>query len=257
MPVRLTVPVLVLMALSGCASDGFPAGLALRDASASRGLMAGLLRPDANLKQVEESRALSKVRLARGDVVVAPPSGYCVDPASLGNTPRSSFALIGSCQALNESASGQAVPPVVMTVTVGARGAQTLPDATSLADQKGAAVLGNVSADQAVVTHLSKGGDVHLSGGDPRHWRGAAEINGRLVGVALYAPQGADAAGQAGGAIVAGLLASIKAESPAGRPLVQARANMRAPTEDSAGDARPTPRIASEFRRVWSRLTAP
>lgn len=242
-----------LTGLSGCTDGSFPGGLSLREAPAQRGFLAGLLTPGSTVKEADQSRALARVRLARGDVVVTAPDGYCIDPTNLGNTARSSFALIASCQVLNESTAGRAVVPLVMTVTVGPRGADTLPGAADLAHSLQTDLLDSNQASDHVLAHLATGGDARMAGGDPRHWRGALQVNGHLVGLALYAPRGSDAAGSGGGPILLDLVTSISDDSPARAPLVQARAQ----TQPSPDRSQTAPRIGQDLRRVWARLTAP
>lgn len=249
----IAVFVVGLTGLSGCSDGSFPGGLSLREAPAQRGFLAGLLTPEATVKEADQSRALARVRLARGDVVVTSPDGYCIDPTSLGNSARSSFALIASCEILNESTAGRDVAPLVMTVTVGPRGTDTLPGAADLAQSVEAGLLASGQGDRHVLAHLATGGDARMAGGDPRHWRGAMQVNGHLVGLALYAPRGSDAADSGGGPILSDLIGRIATDSPQRAPLVQARVQ----AEQAQTTDRPLPRIGQDLRRVWARLTAP
>ncbi|MCA8878826.1 MAG: hypothetical protein KDA73_02495 [Rhodobacteraceae bacterium] len=45
-------------------------------------------------------RAIRAVRVAQNDVIIAGPSGYCVDPATAQDTKSGAFVLLGSCAAL-------------------------------------------------------------------------------------------------------------------------------------------------------------
>lgn len=143
---------------------------------------------------------LAKAVLANGAVTVAGPEGYCLDPATLSRGPSSDFALIASCWALSGGKVGFWVEPVVVTVAVGPPGSETdLPTPEGIASTAGAGLLMQGSERGLMTANLDRGGEGKLEGGDPRHWRGAFALNGRLVMLALYAPQGSEYTGLSGG----------------------------------------------------------
>ena len=153
---------------------------------------------------------LAKANLAGTDVVVAGPEGYCLDPKTVQSRPGRGFALIASCRILSGGAVGAWAEPVLITVTVGPKGAEgDLPGPAAIAQAAGAALLGGESSDGFVAANLDRGGDSLLKGGDKRYWRGAFVLNGRLVGLALYAPKDSSYATQQGGAMLASVRAQI------------------------------------------------
>ncbi len=157
---------------------------------------------------------LAQVALVGGDVVVRGPAGYCIDPTTVRQQAQRGFALIASCRILSGGKTGDPVPPVLTTVTAGplADGAD-LPSPAALAASADAPLLGGETAADFVAAHVGAGGDSLLSGGDKRHWRAAFRQNGRLVGLALYAPKGSPLAGADGAAMLSEVRASIAAAS--------------------------------------------
>ena len=241
----------VFLVLAGCGGGGHPAGLALREAPEGRGFLSSLI-PGSRQPDISETRALAKARLARGDIVLSGPDGYCVDAESLRSTAGNSFALIASCATLTENPAAPAVQPLLFTVTIGPRSAQVLPDASALAAAVGSTPMTSTEDGGVVIVHLATGGDVRLPEGDARHWRGVARVNNRLVGIALYAPRGAAAAGAAGGPLVAEVLARVLRDSPAATPIAPVASS--APDEQAPTAAVSKP-LAGGLGAVWSRLT--
>lgn len=175
---------------------------------------------------------LARIRLAGGDIVVDPPSGYCIDPTTAQSRGQRGFALVASCRILSGGAVGRAVPPLVATVAVGPRGsADDLPTPGALASAAGSDVLGGARDAELVVAHLATGGDAGLKGGDDRYWRGAFIHAGRLVGLALYAPKGSALAGEDGAAMLQRIRAGIVARSDA----AQSAAGTRAKPDKAGG----------------------
>ncbi|MBN9889950.1 dihydroxy-acid dehydratase [Pelagibaca abyssi] len=153
--------------------------------------------------------------MARGEVVVAGPEGYCVDPVTLGNRPGRGFAVIASCHILSGGKTGNFVEPMMMTVTVGPRqDAVLLPAPSVLAVQAGQELIGGETRDGLVMAQLGGGGTDVLDDGDPRYWRGAFVQNGHLIGLALYAPQDSFLAGSDGAGMLRAVQQRIAALSP-------------------------------------------
>jgi len=157
---------------------------------------------------------LRQVSFFGGDVVVAGPRGYCIDPDSVRRGAGGGFALLTSC--FRMSGQGDPVAPVVMTVSVSPRRLPaSQPSAAELtAVHAPARQLEGRDGDGITLVHLDRGGDAALPGGDPRHWRAAMVINNHLLGLALYAPEGQDAAGSGGQAILLQLAETLRANSP-------------------------------------------
>lgn len=165
----------------------------------------------------QQTVPLRAARLAEGSVVVAAPEGYCIDPASFRDRAGGAFALLASCRILSGGTDGFSVPPVIMTVTIGPAGtAQSDPSAGTLAIAVG---LGNVArkSDEGglAVVQIAEGGDKVFNGADPSYWRGAMQLNTRLVGLALYAPEGSDYAGRDGADLLRRFASRLRAQNPA------------------------------------------
>lgn len=164
-----------------------------------------------------DAKPLAKVNLAGGDVVVSGPEGYCIDPETRRTGAARGFAALASCRILTGGEAGPWVEPVLMTVTAGPRGTgEALPAPEALAALIGAPLLEGETRDGLVLAHLGEGGAEMLAGGDPRHWRGVFLQNGRMVGLALYAPKDSPMSGTAGAGLLHRLKARIDAQSTRG-----------------------------------------
>lgn len=157
---------------------------------------------------------MREARVFGGAVRVAGPDGYCIDRKSLRRAPSGGFVLLASCRSLGD-ASAPAVAPVAMTVSVLPPEAGLAPPraadlAASLAPRK---ILAQHEGDGVALVWLADGGDTGLPGGDPAHWRGAMAVNGHLLGLALYAPEGSAMAGSGGQRLMRLLAARINARS--------------------------------------------
>lgn len=146
---------------------------------------------------------LARVNLAGGDVVVAGPDGYCIDPSTRRSAPERGFALIASCHILSGGKVGRPVVPMLVTVTVGPRGDGTdLPSPKAIAQAANAVLLDGKASPDQVTAHLASGGDDMFDGSDPRYWRAAFLQGNRMVGLALYAPRGSALAGEQGATMI-------------------------------------------------------
>ncbi len=160
--------------------------------------------------------ALTDARLAGGEILVSGPPGYCIDPASLRADTAGGFALLASCAALGSEGPSAGLP-AVMTVTV----SRPVPgqDAPTLADLQAtvapANVLDTVETDTLVMVQLDQGGEAAFDGSDARYWRGMKRVGARIVGLALYAPEGGSLAESGGSDLMARLAAGIRPAAPA------------------------------------------
>ncbi|MFW2544567.1 dihydroxy-acid dehydratase [Primorskyibacter sp. 2E107] len=189
---------------------------------------------------------LTRAVLADGTVTVSGPEGYCIDPRTLSRGAARNFALIASCQALSEGASGFWVEPVLVTVTVGRAGAGSdLPSAEGFAQTEGARLLASGTTGGLLTANLDRGGEDRLDGGDPRHWRGAFVLNGRLVMLALYAPQGSEYAAARGGR----MLSQVKDQITA---LSAARTDPVVPQAPAAAATQPPKKPGGLFGRLFN-----
>lgn len=226
-----------LCALTACSGAPVPDSKpdAPRSDPAGRGMLSGLFKPadpkeagGATPERTARPRLpapLARAAIAGGDVVVAGPDGYCVDPTTLQSRAERGFAIIASCSILSNGRLGDAVPAMLVSVTVGPRGdTGDLPRPREIAAAADAPLLAGEALPGFVVAHLAQGGRALLPDGDDRYWRGAFVLGDRLVGLALYAPEGSTLAGQGGGEVLARVRARIVSESSrTARPLVQAK----------------------------------
>ncbi|WP_101068379.1 hypothetical protein [Roseovarius salinarum] len=178
------------------------------------GQVFGFLRPDATSQEARQ-QAPRRVSFFDGDVVAAAPRGYCVAPDSVERGREGGFAILAKC----ENLTGQPGPPVdavVMTVSVlPARAEVTQPRAATLGrSMSPVRVLDEFDRDGLAVVHLASGGHEVLPEGDPRYWRGAMVVNGHLTGLAVYAPEGSDAAGDKGRRLILSLGRHLRNASP-------------------------------------------
>ncbi|MFC4730831.1 dihydroxy-acid dehydratase [Salipiger abyssi] len=207
---------IALVSLAGCVQA--PSGADTPDEAgepATGGFFATLF-PTGAAAAPERPTPLAQTEMARGEVVVAGPEGYCVDPVTLGNRPGRGFAVIASCHILSGGKTGNFVEPMMMTVTVGPRQQTVVPPAPSvLAVQAGQELVGGEVRDGLVMAQLGGGGTDVLDDGDPRYWRGAFVQNGHLIGLALYAPQGSFLAGPDGAGMLRAVQQRIVSLSPA------------------------------------------
>lgn len=163
---------------------------------------------------VGKAPPLQRVTLAGGDVQVVPPEGYCIDAKSRRGSAERGFAAIAACRVLTDGKAGPYVEPVLMTVTTGPRGdAGDLPSPEALSEAAQAPLIAGSRTDNAVFAHLARGGAAALPGGDRRHWRAAFVANGRLVGLALYAPEGNPMAAEQGADLLLRLKTRIQTDS--------------------------------------------
>lgn len=172
--------------------------------------LAGCLAAPAGKPQ-----AMAAVAFYEGAVVVTGPRGYCVDAASVRRGVSGSFALIASCLSLGQMG-GVYADPAVMTISVLPRAASAqAPDAQAMARALAPAeVRVAQEKDGLAVVQVMQGGDAALPGGDPVHWRAGLVINGHLVGLAVYGPEGQGVSGAEGQALVQALARAMRAASP-------------------------------------------
>lgn len=118
--------------------------------------------------------------LADGNVTLVAPDGYCIDARSQ----RATFALMARCDRLGEEdANATAEPVALITATLTPAGEDVTLDAADIVPA-GFDVVDRLQRDTRVV--------VRVVGTPPEksfhkdHWRGAAEVNGYVLGLALY-----------------------------------------------------------------------
>ena len=138
------------------------------------------------------AKALTQASLARGQVKLAAPDGYCIDRRSL----RARFALLGRCDTMGVDGFFNDRDLAIIT-------ASTLPVAAGTVSPDAAAL----SAQGEVVSTEERGGlplvrlrdaNNQIEGVGDTYWRTAIVLNDQLVSFVLYAPPGSPALGRDG-----------------------------------------------------------
>lgn len=161
------------------------------------------------------SAPLPSAKLAGGEIVVAGPSGYCVDPVTLSRGASRSFAVLASCNILSGGEEGMFAEPMMVTITVGPRSqSPAIPAPEALAAEAGQPLVTGGVRDGLATALLGNGGGEVLDDGDPRYWRGAFVENGHLIGLALYAPEGSRLVGRDGAEMLGRVHRQIMRLSP-------------------------------------------
>jgi hypothetical protein len=164
----------------------------------------------AELSSLTESSGrsrLAEVDLAGGAVTLSAPEGYCFDKRSLKRTGGRGFAVMARCDTLGVRGFFGAHDLAIVTVTTAPRpeGVTAAPGLDALeATGGGAPVLSRQRRDGLSLIRFGDGAPP-MDGVSATHWRGAFALNGQLVGVALYAPEGSDALKDSGAALLSDL----------------------------------------------------
>lgn len=191
---------------------GLIAGLfALAGCSETDGLPFAEIGNDLGLKRAATppawAKALSKAQLASGDVILQAPDDWCIEPRSLKNTTRESFALLAGCYELTSGGTGSASPEGYITVSVGARMLEDVSaEATLQAILEGA---------QTTSTSVSRGialAQLPVSGEEAAPvWRAVTNVGRRVVLVTAHAPELSALSGPFGGTMVNRVAGSLVA----------------------------------------------
>lgn len=173
----------------------------------------GISAPPAPV-QVAPSRPKSrKVTLARGDITVHAPKGFCIDTGSVKQGLSESSVLLARCSALDGK--GADGPAAVMSLRVSARrSAQqsqvTLADLASAFDA--ADVLTQQQKGSLAIVQVRQTPNVPFKGTDATRWHAATGLDDRLVLMSLYAPKGGSMAKSAGSATLIALARGLSAK---------------------------------------------
>ena len=187
---RLAVVALAALTLSGCdEATGLPFAAEFGSVAENPG----------------RSR-MAQVPLSGGQVVLSVPDGYCIDRQSLRRIGPNGFALVARCDTVGVRGFFVAHELAVITVTTAPqkpgseaptpRAVAASAGATKVLDQKHRDGLALVRLDGAAQTP---------EGVSTVHWRGAFTLNGHLVGIGLYAPEGSSALKGGGAALITDL----------------------------------------------------
>lgn len=191
----LAVPVLAAgLFLSGCA-----------DTSNSRSSFA-FASSSGLQKEVPNSR--NQAQFADGKITLAAPSGHCFDPEILRQEADGGFALLPRCNLMQGSSWFGKHRAAVITATIGEAKGDAAPGSGDLArTAAGAKLLHYDDSGLLPLVRLhwpSHGatGSSFAQGASPEHWRGAFVLDGSLVVLALYAPEGSPLLGEAGAEVL-------------------------------------------------------
>ncbi|MCR9110622.1 dihydroxy-acid dehydratase [Marivita sp. XM-24bin2] len=155
---------------------------------------------------------ISTAELARGDITVTGPDGYCIDQTTLRSSRSGGFAAMASCNIMSGGTEGAIVEPALVTVTVSAA-PDTVPSPADLAAALQTDLLQSRELSALAVGQMATGGENAFAGSDAKHWRGAFVTGDYLVGVTLYAPQGSPLIGAQGAAFLNTVSSNIRAKS--------------------------------------------
>ena len=145
--------------------------------------------------------AKTQARFAKGAVVLVAPRGHCVDAKTLRQDSEGGFALLPRCSFLQGNSLFGRNKAAVITATIGKTNATTAPSTSDLArTAEGAKLLYYDDKGLLPLVRLQWHGHgaTGNSGASAEHWRGAFVLNGNLVVLALYAPEGSELLGRPG-----------------------------------------------------------
>ena len=163
----------------------------------------GSARPPASAK------ALSEAQLSGGDLSLTAPQGWCIEPRSLRNGARRSFALLAGCNELTDGAVGSESPRGYVTISVGPQdGARN-----GSAEVLDGVLAGSKALQRDVTAGVSRGRLAAPTGGAGPVWRAVAIAAGRPVLVTAHAPEGGTLAGPFGGRMVQDVVAALAANA--------------------------------------------
>lgn len=195
----LTLALIAMTAVSGCMPN------LGNSTTERRGFLAGRDRPDES--HIPGPR---KRKLAAGDVVVKAPDAYCVDPSVVTSD---SFALLAECGTLNNTPAIHAEDRGVMTVSVSAAfPPEALPEDMSPFLGDGQTFESDIKG--LTIKRIDAGETSPLPGSDPKHWRGAMQINGHVVTFAVYGPPEGTALDAHGKYLIEQLAKNTQSASP-------------------------------------------
>ncbi|WP_406646299.1 hypothetical protein QEZ52_19435 [Aliisedimentitalea scapharcae] len=186
----------------------FIATLAACSAPAKRSFVSD--RPPSGSVSNSELRQAS---LAKGRVVISAPRGYCIAPDTIRFSSEDDFVLIARCDMVGANGFFASREPALISVMVGRR-----PDASqpTLADLERLATTEDIldrrpDSDPPMIRLRSA--EPGIDGASPQHWRAAFSVNGHLVALALYAPEGSSTQASRGARLLTELTRETRASS--------------------------------------------
>ena len=157
------------------------------------------------------AKAVKQAPMARGDVQLATPGGYCIDPRSARDT----FALIGRCDTLGVEGFFNAWELAIITVSTTPVAPGTInPRAAELAAAPDAGeVLTSIQRESIALVQLRRATSSIAGVGDV-YWRTAFVLNNQLVSATLYAPPESAALGREGARILESTVRATQRATP-------------------------------------------
>jgi len=167
--------------------------------------LTGCIGGGAALLQQFPALAPKSVAVSGGEVIVQGPSGFCVDPRSRREGDGTSFAMLGACSSIANSArADRPSQPAVLSVAVSDPGELIVADAwlsmqDFLATEAGRASLardGNAASveppevrliDEVLVVTARDTSPAPADALDSTYWRGIFNLGDRIVTVSVYA----------------------------------------------------------------------
>lgn len=155
---------------------------------------------------------LTEFQMASGKVTLSTPPGYCIDKRSVRRNGGEEFAVVARCDTLGVRGSFAAHELALITVTT-APSANGKPVVADLVNGTASPeVLDRKQSGGLVLVRFATGGD-RVDGVSQTHWRGLFAINGQLVGLGLYAPEGSPALQREGAMLLSELAERIRRAS--------------------------------------------
>ena len=153
------------------------------------------------------------VSLWQGDLIVAGPSGYCIE-SDLTNV-ETGFVVLAGCDVLTRGGSVGPVKNAVLIVSVSDDRFRDAISIESVRDTVGETpVVDTMSSEGVSLVQLGSGGETMLSNGDPKYWRGAAKVNGYLVVMTAVSRKDGAAANRDGARLLVNLVHRMVLHSP-------------------------------------------
>jgi len=217
-------------------------------------LLAGLtLSACAGMDLALPSRA---VTVQGGAIKVAPPAGYCSNPAASTDSAGSAVVLMGRCSAASTSAAA------LITASVGAEGSGAALDAGPVAltsffssDQgRGMLAASGKASDAVVQASESEEGALVLKIKDAslgEYWRGILAVKGRLVMLSATGAEAGSLPPADGRALLSRAMTNLRKANPeaaAKGRLFAAQASAPANTEASTSAPAASPAPAGALR---------
>ena len=161
------------------------------------GLVAGCGElPDLGLGSSNREAPLARASLGKGQVVLVPPDGYCIDRKSL----KERFALMARCDTLGAGRAKSGAPLAVVTASLAHVDSGRLPEFSAIATPSEAVLE---TEDHGDLRLVSVQGTPPAEGLSSQYWRGAGMLGAYMLGLTAYGPEEAAGLGPSGATLIA------------------------------------------------------